>query len=110
MVVFHAMGLQARHQVAHALPEGQLAEEHTEHLVPLGKALDVPVAPVGLDDTVEDPSWLELGNLGEHIFTLVHGISCKNPIFRFKSSRHQKAPRIRYTKNFKELGLTFNAH
>lgn len=104
------MRLEAQHQVAHALPRGQLAKEHAEHLVPTGKALHVPIAPVGLDDTVEDPSWQELGDLGEDIFALVHGISCKNPNFRFKSSRHQKAPRIRYTKNFKELGLTFNAH
>jgi len=79
-------------------------------IVPTGKAPDIFVPLMGLDDSVEDPSGKELGNLGEDIFALVHGFFGKNPNFRFKSSRHQKLSQIGYTKNFKERNLTFNAH
>jgi len=54
-----------------------LAEDHAEHLVPTGKALDISIAVMGLDDTVEDPAGKELGYLGEDIFTLVHGFFVK---------------------------------
>jgi hypothetical protein len=63
-----------------------LAEDHAEHLVPTGKAPDVLVPLVGFDYTVKGPSGKELGDLGEDIFSLVHGVSDKNPFS--DSNRH----------------------
>tara|TARA_R110002049_G_scaffold2821_2_gene22807 strand:- start:1158 stop:1631 length:474 start_codon:yes stop_codon:yes gene_type:complete len=74
MIILGTMGLQTEHKVAHTFPCGQLAEDHAEHLVPTGKAPDVTVSLMGFNDTVEDPSGQKLGNLGEDIFSLVHGI------------------------------------
>lgn len=74
MIIFGTMGLQTGHKVAHTVPCCQLAKEHAEHLVPTGKAPDVLVSLMGFDDTDEDPPWKKLGNLGEDIFSLVHGI------------------------------------
>jgi len=74
MVVFGTVRLKAQHQVAHTVPRGQLAEDRAEHLVPTGKAPDVFVSLMGLDDTVEHSAGQELSNLGEYIFTLVRRV------------------------------------
>ncbi len=77
VVVFGTVRLKAQHKVAHTVPRGKLAEDHAKHLVPTGKALDISIALMGLDDTVEDPAGKELGYLGEDIFTSVHGFFVK---------------------------------
>tara|TARA_R110000796_G_C14500108_1_gene428760 strand:+ start:1037 stop:1300 length:264 start_codon:yes stop_codon:yes gene_type:complete len=87
-----------------------LPEDHAQHLVPTGKAPYVFIAAVLLDDAVEDPARQELGKLGEHIFVLVHGFLLQKSDFRFKSSRYEKSPQARYTKNFKERILIFSTH
>ncbi len=66
MVVFGTVCLKAQHQVAHTVPRVQLAEDHAEHLVLTGKAPDIFVSIMGLDDTVEHAAGQELGNLGEY--------------------------------------------
>ena len=86
MIVLGTVGLQAEHKVAHTVPCGQLAEDHTEHLVATGNAPDVLVSPVGFYDAVEYPSGKELGDLGEDIFSLGHEIFYKNPFS--DSNRH----------------------
>lgn len=94
MVELGAVRLEAQHQVPHAVPCGQLAEDHAQHLVPTGKAPDVPVAAVFPYDTVEYPAGQELGKLRENIFALIHGFFCKNPLSG--SNRHAIKNRHRY--------------
>src|SRR5690606_32492818 len=86
MIVFRSVCLKAQHQVTHTVPCGQLPEDHAQHLVPTGKTPYVFISAVFLYNTVEDPARQELGKLGEHIFTLVHGFLLQNPTS--DSNRH----------------------
>jgi hypothetical protein len=98
------MGLEAQYQIAHTFPGGQLTKNHTEHLVPTSKGPDVLIAFVFIYDAVEYPAREELGDLRKNIFTLVHRVFYKNPIY--DSNRHAiKNAASTIYKDFKELKL-----
>ena len=53
MIVLGLMSFKTQHQIPHAVPWGELSENHTEHLIPAWESSNILVSFMILNDTVE---------------------------------------------------------
>lgn len=68
------MSFQTPHQITHAFSGSSLAKNHTEHLDPTGERLNIFVAIVCFNESVEHPAGRKICKLSEDILTKIHGI------------------------------------
>jgi hypothetical protein len=72
MVEFSGIGLQAKHGFTQAFPMRQLAEGHTEILLPTGEIPDFIISKMLIYNSLELLLTNQPHNLGEDISALIH--------------------------------------
>ena len=74
VIIFGMVSFKAKNQISHAIPRGELTENHAKHLLPAGKGPDIFVSFMLIYDAIEDSKRKKICKLSEDVFALIHGL------------------------------------